>query len=72
MGSGDAARPGAWDEDQSGLRGARRPRRLLQGLAVINLYNRRCSLEPITEIFRSGPLVNAPLNRLATDTRPQG
>ncbi len=32
---------------------------------MVNLYNRRLGFAPVTEIFRSGPLVNAPLNQLA-------
>lgn len=32
---------------------------------MVNLYNRRLGFAPVTEAFRSGPLVNAPLNQLA-------
>jgi hypothetical protein len=32
---------------------------------MVNLYNRRLGFAPVTESFRSGPLVNAPLNQLA-------
>lgn len=32
---------------------------------MVNLYNRRLGFAPVTEMFRSGPLVNAPLNQLA-------
>ena len=32
---------------------------------MVNLYNRRLGFAPVTEPFRSGPLVNAPLNQLA-------
>jgi hypothetical protein len=32
---------------------------------MVNLYNRRLGFAPLTEMFRSGPLVNAPLNQLA-------
>lgn len=32
---------------------------------MVNLYNRRLGFAPVTEFFRSGALVNAPLNQLA-------
>lgn len=32
---------------------------------MVNLYNRRLGFAPVTAAFRSGPLVNAPLNQLA-------